>query len=734
MPNTTLLTMSRLTSWFRGGASATLSDSGSGAASPSKAGASSASATPAASSTTSVNRQLADPPSAAAKQLAELQAAMSAAELIMNDDAEGAESLLQQSDSSFHQLGLGVSIFMRSVLGWEKKIMSEASAQLAQAENQAWADMKRAQQLHRDGTWNPGEPQRLYPPGTEYAIVHAESQLMSAVVAVLHESLSEALKGFYRLRKAYITLDSIIASETTVLAKAKDGGGKVDGGTNRKATGSAGLALVRSNDTMPGSFDDSEFADVVAIDKKASVTNSTDEAEVSAPVTITLNDEDELQQPTGAGELDTLSPSSTMYANPVDAFVHSGANMAFGTMQLILSMVPPAFSRLLYVIGFKGDRERGIAMLWASTRFPNINGAVAALMLLGYYNGLLAYADILPPEPSDDDSEWDSSAPSVAFPRARCAALLNELTARYPESGLWRLEQARVLANSRRLGDAMKALVANMPGGTTDASGPQSRPRNRMRQVTALNAFELSICAMFAQDWQLMRDSFLQCRELNDWSHALYLYLAGCAEIEMYRDAFHRRRRLLEEHPELAEGSKDGSAATPLDASTTTTTTPDASSALLDQLAELTHIVAKHSGRAAELLREAPTVAGKKRMMSRQLPFEIYVVRKVGKWEARAKELGLDLVDAVGPSPALEMAYLWNGMKRMDDGQMDGCRENAAWERLTGGANVVDRCRGEKDEAAIEALIRVSVLRTRGKIDEAREVLEGIVAIDRYVF
>jgi hypothetical protein len=662
----------------------------------------------------------------------------------MNDDVAGAEARfrLRMDTSTFHLLGTGVSTFMKSILGFEKEIMAEAASQLSECEARAWADMKKAQ---RDGaaggSWfsrgaasSCASSGNIYPPGTEYALIHAEAQLMNAVVAVMHESLTEGIKGFYKLRKAFLTLDGIMETEARLLRQMHNGKPKMP---------------RLSEDRMPGTFDDAEFEDLEekesdsdgdfvdagtglsgtqtpastvdagkgasppstpAIEKTLAELNLSSSPGPSTPPqagTPSHSRTPSLSRVVSQSQAAPQTPprrvstfgaeDACLFKTSSDIFVHSGANMCFGILLLILSMVPPVFSRLLYIIGFKGDRERGVRMLWQTTKFANVNGAIAGLILLAYYNGLLGFADILP---SDKDIEELARPESeggeiVGYPKDRCAALLADMRAQYPKSRLWKLEEARVLANTRKLPEAIALL---------DDNGDSS-----MRQITALNNFELSINSMFATDWAKMRRGFLRCIELNDWSHTIYYYMAGSAELEMYRDAFHRAAAL-----EKQQGGDD-----------------DANRKRL--IEEALADAQLHKKNAEEYYRKAPTVAGRKRFLAKQMPFEVFVCRKLQKWDERVAALGgsVDLADVVGPSPALEMVYIWNGAKRMTPDLLKGALDGMRWDRCTCSKETVERIKAENDEIAIMAISRAALLRSLGRLQDAKAELEPILKMDK---
>lgn len=601
-----------------------------------------------------------DSPDTVAREMEEINDAMLSASLIMNDDIDGAWERLQTGSSSFHQLGLAVTIFMRSVLGFEKQVMTDTTTKLDECEAKATADFKKAQ---KHGKARCGS--KLYPPGTEFELVRAETQLMGAVVGVLHESLIEAMKSFYKARKAFITLDSIIEAETKILGNKPE--------ARSEASLSAKLADNIVKDLEKFEIDSKTASKVDLTTKDASSGSQTPALETFVAPSESINEddiEDEDPKPLKTARSKSISTDGVLLENPLDVFVHSGANMCFGVLLLMLSLVPPSFSRILSVVGFRGDRERGVRMLWRSTAYGNVNGAIAGLSLLAYYNTLLGAVDILP-----DGKDFDVDAEVVGPPRAKCDKLLRAMRSQYPESQLWKVEEARQLANELELTEAIEILKAG-----TDS---------KMKQIAALNNFELSINAMFAQDWPLMRDSFLRCLEVNDWSPALYYYMAGTASVELYRDA--------------VQAGDEGEAR-------------------------------RQKAKAEEFLRKAPPLAGKKRFMARQLPFETFLQRKVQKWEERVKNYGVDLADAVGASPTMEMCYIWNGIKRMGPIELEKAIKNLSWDRCTAKKEALDKIKAEVDEIGEWALTESALLRRNGKFAEARQVLEDhILKHDRCV-
>lgn len=674
------------------------------------------------SSRNASSSQVADPRDV---EISDLADAMEAAGRILNDDIEGAEAQLRarKDSSSFHQLGLGIAVFMRSILGFEKEIMAEAAGRLAECESRAWSDMRKAQKQAEGGGGGggwfrgggggsggglvSGRGCEIYPPGTEFQLLNAEAQLMGAIISVMHESLTEGIKGFYKLRKAFVALDAIKEAEAKVLSGHQGNGvakapaaleKQTAGGQQEDTASDSDLEFVdapedteqtRTPATSNGSLEKANGSPAPgsALEKPMDNLSLDTMAASSTPPT---RSDTPTSQKDSKGALGSpprhvvgSGPDSSMFTNPVDAFVYSGANMCFGILLLVISMVPPAFSRLLYIIGFKGDRDRGVAMLWQSTKFNNVNGGVAGLMLLAYYNGLLAFADILPSDA--DASELAAKDEIVGYPKEECNALLERMRAQYPESRMWKVEEARVLANGRRLREAVELLEANGD--------------SKMRQVTALNTFELSVNSLFMMRWETMRTGFLRCLELNDWSHSLYYYFVGTAELEMYRDCA--------EALGAGGGAEDKERAT------------------------LQADLRRHKRAAEEYFRKAPAAAGRKKFLARQMPFEVFALRKVAKWEARAKEWGLDLADAVGASPGQEMTYLWTGSSRMAPETMERALGCLRWERCTAPPERVEELRAIPDEAAIKANAEAALLANLGRYAESRERVKPLIEQDR---
>jgi len=644
-----------------------------------------------------------------------LEIALKAAELVLNDDIEGAERSLENGNSSFHKLARGVIYFLQAAMGFEQEMMHRALVQLADAESTALNDESRA--WHNSGAFHSD----IYDKGSEFALCHAQAQIMSAVIGVMSESLTESIKGFYKLRKAYGTLSRLLEMEDRFMKtrgfssleksrrpweeslQSTESAGSGNGKTNSPNTESVEdphtakhPSALRDSDVVydrncdPEDSDHSdEFCDVDEYHAGQEITKAytgklefstyisppTEKFAKTSPEEHSAVTEDisgtpslEVKKGTKSNDLTLLDhgPDSNIFSNPLDIFVHSGASFCFGQLLLLISTIPPAFVKLLAVAGFRRDRDRGIKLLWQASKFENINGGMAGIILLAWYNSIAGLCDIVPdPDPANpDDFE--------GYPIARLDRLLAVMRKRYPDSQFWLLEEARMAAAHQRPGDALKML-----------SAPS---KSHLAQLRGLHTFEKGLNAMYAHEYALCSEAFITCLALNNWSQSLYHYIAGAAHLSLYRD--------LKNFP----GKK---------------------------------MEAAEQGRLAEKnFRSTPTYIGKKKIMGRQLPFDIFVGRKLVKWEQRAKEWGCELIDAAGVSPLEEMAYLWNGYKKMDADNLNKSLRNLEWSESDPRWS-----KEEVDEKAILALLRAAILRNQRRHSEAKKVLqEGILCHDPALF
>ncbi|OCL09039.1 hypothetical protein AOQ84DRAFT_339507 [Glonium stellatum] len=634
----------------------------------------------------------------ALEEPSQIEDAMEAVSHIMSDDVDAAEAGLNKGSSSFHKLGKGVIIFMRATLGFEPEVMREASETLADAESTAYEHQRRAHRVPH------AYHSPIFPPGTEFAVCLAEAQLMSAVVGVLNESLTESIKGFYKLRKAYLTLEGIMEAERKYVrerssssvnnafkpkaAQAQNTSANVSATSSKNVQGKENIV----NKEIPSAVDgDDEFFDAdedhantqtptkyighlgvqtkkgetIEVDtsnqmlKKES--NPTVETPLESPSPDSVSDTaEEFSNLTVQKTLQEGSDVSIFGEHPVDTFILSGSNFCFGILLLMISLVPPAFATLLKIVGFKGDRERGIQMLWQATKFQDIHGAMAGLVLFGYYNGLTGFCDIIP------------QSGEGSYPKDRCRTLLAEMRLRYPKSHLWLIEEARMLASDKQLENAVEFM-----GNCTESP---------LKQLEALQWFERSLNTMYMHNYQDCSVAFQKCVTLNNWSHGLYYYICGAAHTELYRE---NKTKKPDEAKRQAE-------------------------------------------KATEFFKKVPQHTGRKRFMARQLPFDVFTNRKIQKWEHRASEWKCDFIDAIGVSPLEEMIYFWNGYKRMRPDHLETSLERLAWSE--GKENPHWEKEG-LDEKAILALLRAATLRNLGKMDEAKSMLqEEVLAHDRASF
>jgi Protein of unknown function (DUF3808) len=313
----------------------------------------------------------------------------------------------------------------------EKEAMAEAQQRLTEAENAAYEG------YHRARSRPDSNMSLVYSAGSEYLLCQAQVQLMAAVVGVLTESIGAALSSFYKLRKAYISLEGLMAEEKKYLESLAQAEG-TDDVLGREEPESIKSPVIENSTSLPTGTkepdpDADEWFDVsetpgllrsgVATPGEKNLPGMDDLAKALEESQLTEKQGSEADRLTLRRNSTQIpdGPDQDVFTTFTDAFVHSSTNMCFGVLLVLLSMLPPSMQPLIKMVGLKGDRKRGVSLLWQASKFPNLNGAFAGLVLLGYYNNFISFCDIVP------------ATGSGAYPKLRCKELLDNNRLRYPK-------------------------------------------------------------------------------------------------------------------------------------------------------------------------------------------------------------------------------------------------------------------------------------------------------------
>ena len=661
------------------------------------------------------------------KQAHDFELALRAMDYVLDDRAEEGLALLNESeakdgpDQTINVLARGVIEFLEATLSFEPAEMKKASNTLSRSEQLSLKSRQRAQNenLRSSG---------VYPPGTVYSVTYTESLLLHALLMLFSESMMEAAKAVLKLRKAYYTLQDILVEVKNYDEKRKrakqlknkhlnspylNDGNASSSASFISANGEPFVSVDIPYELTPEEQRDKELLEYaervhrmrakrltgshinnpppinrlrgklglqrirsLSVEGSESAsdvgnTSATEDSNNATPTSATA------ERSTNATDIDDAEEISIFHYEDVDAsqatideFIHSGVNLCFGILQVVLSMLPPAVTAVLSAIGFRGSREEGLRLVWKATRQRNVHGNIGLLGLLFYYDGPFQFTDDdfdIPvsanqqlhgkgtPRRSASKSVTSTKSDSASGTTASVTGGVSNLSIRddtngsgtgagadtgssvdvsemdtptllhpgkvledallksrslFPNSALWLLNEARILCSKGKLREAVQLM--------------DSIDMNKihMRQVKVLLMFDRAVTLVHLHEFDRAAEDFIALVDISDWSHALYTYFAGSCYLENYRMC----------QMGLMDSSK----------------------------------TEYYREKAEKLIFSAPFYLNKKGLKTKVLPLDKFMLRKVDQFGQMEKLLGVkNPLDAIGTSPVHELAYFYNGYNRM---------------------------------------------------------------------
>ncbi|CCG82403.1 Mitochondrial outer membrane protein C83.16c [Taphrina deformans PYCC 5710] len=249
---------------------------------------------------------------------------------------------------------------------------------------------------------------------------------------------------------------------------------------------------------------------------------------------------------------------------------------------------------------------------------------------------------------------YDTSAGKDGWPVEKSFQTLEQINQYYPRGKLWVLHDAKLRGMEKNLTEALAVL---------DRGFASEKPE--LQQIETLMLFEYALDCSFDHQYVKAAEYYIRVRDQNDWSHALYTYFAACCYIEDIR-----------------------------------------SNGNVDSLPK-----------ANELLESIPAMFQTKQKLfggtKVTVPIESLIERRISKWSKKRVSAGGSggLAEYAGPSPIMELIYVYNGYRRMDKVAL------TRWKSVPPAPNM------DSDDEICRELMSAVVLRNLGDIAGASSIL-----------
>lgn len=437
-------------------------------------------------------------------------------DLLFHDDLVGAKALLQQkpqSDQPYNHVALALIAFIEAVLCMEESLITKALEGLLKSE-EAVKQAKGALSSAGSGDLKQEISQHWWTPGLEYDILLADLMIFQSILHFMAETISDGMKGIYKITKAYKIFSSshqAVFSELLATNPISSLTSHADEEPGIEPFKEAIQTLYNKPKPHPSPLSTSSYFSGFSLGlyKRKKPGPGPSESSLAVPPTYT-----------------------TWTDDPIASLVIGGAAFGYGIFGLILSFLPPKVKKLLSWVGFSGpnatDRaetilERNRCLRWlnfshASCRWE-MHGKLAGWALLAYRSTMLKAVGWLA-APDRSLQAYGALIDSMAHG----SRPIDE----NKQGTLWIIHLSKLLVMQGQTEDA-KRLISNRLHRAQHPQDPQNPIPPQFKHAVGLLSYEYALACVRLAHWSCAGEAFLSMKKENAWSHVTYQFAAlGC--------------------------------------------------------------------------------------------------------------------------------------------------------------------------------------------------------------